>query len=69
MNVQVMQNSTVFCSKMKSFIDSQSILYQEAINVSGDINEKCTMVANVFLGLGKCFEQLSELNAMVKNER
>jgi len=54
---------------MKAFIDSQNTLLTETINVSSDILEKCTMVANVFLTLSKYFDQLSELNSMVRNDR
>jgi hypothetical protein len=54
--VQVRQDSTVFCSKMKAFIDEHSNLLTETINIAADINEKCTMVANVFLTLSKYFD-------------
>ena len=55
-NVQVRQDSTVFCSKMKAFIDEHSNLLTETINIAADINEKCTTVANVFLTLSKYFD-------------
>ena len=61
-NVQVRQDSTVFCSKMKAFIDEHSNLLTETINIAADINEKCTMVANVFLTLSKYFDQLNQLH-------
>jgi len=54
---------------MKSFIESHNTILNETINVSSDINEKCTMVANIFITLSKYFDQLSALNEMVKNER
>ena len=54
---------------MKYFIESHNTILNETINVSSDINEKCTMVANIFITLSKYFDQLSALNEMVKNER
>jgi len=68
-NVQVRQDSTVFCSKFKAFIDEHSNLLTETINIASDINEKCTMVANIFLTLSKYFDQLNQLHQIVKNDR
>ena len=55
-NVQIRQDSTVFCSKMKEFIDAHSHLLTETIKIAADINEKCTMVGNIFLTLSKYFD-------------
>jgi hypothetical protein len=64
-----MQNSTVFCSKMQAFIESYQVLYQEVIDVNKDINDKCADLANTLYSLSKTFEQMSELNKMIKVSR
>jgi hypothetical protein len=47
---------------MKAFIDEHHNLLNETINVAADINEKCTMVANIFITLSKYFDQLNQLH-------
>lgn len=67
--VTLIQNSSVFATKMQSFADSYAILYQEIIDTTEKLNEKSQELATQFYALGKFLEQLSELNRMIKVER
>jgi hypothetical protein len=55
-NVQLNQNSSVFCTKMGSFIDSHSILYQQMIDITNDINLQSTDLAGTFFELQKSLD-------------
>lgn len=68
-NVQMVQNSSVFTSKMSAFIDSHQILYQEVIDITKEVHQKSTDLAQTCYGLSKALEQLSELSKMVKVDR
>lgn len=65
----LIQNSSVFATKMQSFADSYAILYQEIIDTTVELNEKSQDLAQTMYNLGKFLEQLSELNRMIKCER
>ena len=60
-NVQVRQDSTVFCSKMQAFIENYQLLYNEVIACGKDIHVKSNDLAETVDGLVKAFEALSEL--------
>lgn len=65
----LIQNSSVFATKMQSFADSYQILYQEIIDTTLELNEKSQELAATMYSLGKFLEQLSEVNRMIKCER
>jgi hypothetical protein len=67
--VTLIQNSSVFATKMQSFADSYAILYQEIIDSTLLLNEKSQEIAGILYNLGKFLEQLSELNRMIKVDR
>lgn len=67
--VTLIQNSSVFATKMQSFADSYAILYQEIIDTTIELNEKSQELATTMYNLGKFLEQLSELNRMIKCDR
>ena len=67
--VQMIQNSSVFCSKMLNFTDSYQILYQEVIEATKEVNEKSAELAQTMYQLSKYLEQLGELNRMIKVDR
>jgi len=67
--VTLIQNSSVFATKMQSFADSYQILYQEIIDTTLELNEKSQELAATMYSLGKFLEQLSEVNRMIKCER
>ncbi len=67
--VTLIQNSSVFATKMQSFADSYAILYQEIIDTTVELNEKSQDLAQTMYNLGKFLEQLSELNRMIKCDR
>lgn len=68
-NVAMIQNSSVFCSKMSAYVDSYQILYQEVIDITKEINEKSSDLAQTMGALSKALEQLSELSRMIKVDR
>lgn len=67
--VTLIQNSSVFATKMQSFCDSYAILYQEIIDTTLELNEKSQELATSMYNLGKFLEQLAELNRMIKCDR
>lgn len=54
--VTLIQNSSVFATKMQSFADSYAILYQEIIDTGEKLNEKSQELATQFYNLGKFLE-------------
>jgi hypothetical protein len=47
-NTQILQPSLMFSTKMPQFIDSQKTVFQEAIDVSKEINVKCKSLQSSF---------------------
>lgn len=47
-NTQILQPSLMFSTKMPQFIESQKTVFQEAIDVSKEINVKCKSLQSSF---------------------
>ena len=65
-NVQLSQNSLVFCNKMEQWLDCSQELYQEAIDLSNEINQQCCQLTKSLQRLSECFKNISKVNQMVK---
>ena len=52
--------------QMTDYVDSYSILYNEVIECSKDLNEKSQELAATMFSLHKYIEQLSQLNKLIQ---
>jgi len=51
---------------MPDYVDSYKILYQELMDCAAEVHDRSNELAASLLRLHKNFEQLSELNRMIK---
>lgn len=59
----------LFATKLPQYIAQQSAVYQEAIDVSKEINQKCKSLQSSFAQLSNCFERLSDLSGVIKLQK
>ena len=52
----MIQNSSVFCSKMGAFIESHHILHSEVLEITKEVNEKSQDLAHTMFALSKALE-------------